>query len=91
MLAAPLLGGTTPEGTTISVIEQLQKFGLPTGPSADGTPNLSLIAELARQKGQELSEAASGFVQVAIPPDIILPSGRPGQLTMSGNTLFRQD
>ena len=84
MLAAPLLGGTTPEGTTISVIEQLQKFGLPTGPSADGTPNLSLIAELARQKGQELSEAASGFVQVAIPPDIILPSGRPGQLTMSG-------
>jgi len=55
MLAAPLLGGTTPEGTTISVIEQLQKFGLPTGPSADGTPNLSLIAELARQKGQELS------------------------------------
>jgi len=84
MLLSPLLGGTTPEGTTINVIEQLQKFGLPTGPNADGTPNFGLIAELARQTGQEISEASSGYVQVAIPPDIILPSGRPGQLTMSG-------
>jgi hypothetical protein len=84
MLLAPLLGGTSPESTTINVIEQLQKLGIPTGPAADGTPNLGLVAELARQKGMEFSEASSGFVQVAIPPDIILPSGRPGQLTLSG-------
>jgi len=84
MLLTPLLGGTSPEGTSIDVIEQLQKYGLPTGPSPDGTPNLGLIAELARQKGQEAAESKSGFVQVAIPPDIILPSGKPGQLTLPG-------
>lgn len=84
MLLSPLLGGTSPEGSTIEVIEQLQKLGLPTGPSPDGTPNLGLIAELAKQKGQEQSEAKSGYVQVAIPPDIILPSGRPNQLLLSG-------
>jgi hypothetical protein len=43
-----------------------------------------LVSEFARQKGQELAEAGSGFVNVAIPPDIILPSGRPSQLTLSG-------
>jgi hypothetical protein len=84
MLLSPLLGGTSPEGTTINVIEELQKVGLPTGPDADGSPNFALIAEKARQAAQEMSEATSGYVQVAIPPDIILPSGRPGQLTMSG-------
>jgi hypothetical protein len=84
MLLTPLLGGTSPEGTTINVIEELQKFGLPTGPDADGSPNVALIAEKARQTAQELSEATSGYVQVAIPPDIILPSGRPGQLTLPG-------
>jgi hypothetical protein len=84
MLLTPLLGGTSPEGTTINVIEELQKFGLPTGPDADGSPNVALIAEKARQTAQEMSEATSGYVQVAIPPDIVLPSGRPGQLIMSG-------
>lgn len=84
MLLTPLLGGTSPEGTTINVIEELQKFGLPTGPDADGSPNVALIAEKARQTAQEMSEATSGYVQVAIPPDIILPSGRPGQLTLPG-------
>ena len=84
MLLTPLLGGTSPEGTTINVIEELQKFGLPTGPDADGSPNVALIAEKARQTAQEMSEATSGYVQVAIPPDILLPSGRPGQLTLSG-------
>lgn len=84
MLLSPLLGGTSSEGTTINVIEELQKVGLPTGPDADGSPNFALIAEKARQSAQEMSEATSGYVQVAIPPDIILPSGRPGQLTLSG-------
>jgi hypothetical protein len=84
LLLSGLLGGTTPEDNTINVIEQMQKFGLPTGPLPDGSPNLNLISEFARQKGQELAEAGSGFVNVAVPPDIILPSGRPSQLTLSG-------
>jgi hypothetical protein len=84
LLLSGLLGGTTPEDNTINVIEQMQKFGLPTGPLPDGSPNLNLVSEFARQKGQELAEAGSGFVNVAIPPDIILPSGRPSQLTLSG-------
>jgi hypothetical protein len=84
LLLSGLLGGTTPEDSTINVIEQMQKFGLPTGPLPDGSPNLNLVSEFARQKGQDLAEAGSGFVNVAIPPDIILPSGRPSQLTLSG-------
>jgi hypothetical protein len=81
MLLSSLLGGTSPQGTTINIIEQL---GIPTGPLPDGSPNLGLVSELARQTGQELAEASSGFVQVAIPPDLILPSGRPSQGMMSG-------
>jgi hypothetical protein len=84
MLLSSLLGGTSPQGTTINIIEQLQKLGIPTGPLPDGSPNLGLVSELARQTGQELAEASSGFVQVAIPPDLILPSGRPSQGMMSG-------
>ena len=84
MLFSSFLGGTSPESNTINIIEQLQKFGIPTGPGPDGSPNVSLIAELAKQTGQEMSEASGGYVQVAIPPDIILPSGRPGQLMLNG-------
>jgi hypothetical protein len=59
----------------------IEEFG---ATNSDGSPNLNLVSEFARQKGQELAEAGSGFVNVAIPPDIILPSGRPSQLTLSG-------
>ena len=78
------LPGSDPSRASVNTLQFLQKIGVPTGALPDGSPNLGLVSELARQTGQELSEASSGFVQVAIPPDLILPSGRPSQGMMSG-------
>lgn len=62
------LPGFSPERSTINIIEEMQKLGIPTGPLPDGSPNLMLQFTLASQIGNDKEETENGKVVGIIDP-----------------------
>jgi hypothetical protein len=60
LLLTDFLPGTSPERSTINVIAELQKFGIPTGVLPDGSPNLMLLYNLSTHKGADQEQAENG-------------------------------
>lgn len=65
-----LLPGSSPERSTINVIELLQGFGVPTGTLPDGSPNLMLLYNLATTKGIDKEMAENGKVEIVLNPNL---------------------
>ena len=63
LLLADFLPGTSAERSTINVIKELQKLGIPTGTLPDGSPNLMLLYNLASNTGAEKEKAQNGKLQ----------------------------
>jgi hypothetical protein len=63
LLLADFLPGTSAERSTINVIKELQKLGIPTGTLPDGSPNLMLLYNLASNTGVEKEKAQNGKLQ----------------------------
>jgi hypothetical protein len=59
----------------LSVIEELQKKGIPTGPMPDGSPNLWLLSILAQITGVEAERTENGRNQGILPALKVLPIG----------------
>jgi hypothetical protein len=70
-----LLGGTSPTGAMINVIEEMQRVGLPTGPMPDGSSNLFLTASLSQLIGQDRENSENGTVQIFAKPLAVSPAG----------------
>jgi hypothetical protein len=58
----------------------MQKSGLPTGPNADGTPNLGLQAIYSQLKGADRENKENGTlaaqVRIPVPPYIFKIEGK---------------
>lgn len=65
---SPLLPGSSPERSTINVIELLQKYGIPTGTLPDGSPNFMLLYNLATTKGIDKEMSENGKVEIVLDP-----------------------
>ena len=59
----------------LSVIEELQKKGIPTGPMPDGSPNLWLLSIQAQITGVEAERTENGRNQGILPALKVLPIG----------------
>ena len=59
----------------LSVIEELQKKGIPTGPMPDGSPNLWVLSILAQITGVEAERTENGRNQGILPALKVLPIG----------------
>ena len=59
----------------LEVIQQFQKYGVPTGPMPDGSPNLFLAATMSQIKGQDKENSENGKVQIFAKPLAISPAG----------------
>jgi len=59
----------------LSVIKELQKKGIPTGPMPDGSPNLWLLSILAQITGVEAERTENGRNQGILPALKVLPIG----------------
>ena len=59
----------------LSVIEELQKKGIPTGPMPDGSPNLWILSILAQITGVEAERTENGRNQGILPALKVLPIG----------------
>lgn len=74
------LPGSSADRQFINSIENMQKSGLPTGPNADGTPNLGLQAIYAQLKGSDRENKENGTlaaqVRLPIPPYIFKVDGK---------------
>jgi hypothetical protein len=64
------LPGTSPERSTINVIEILQSAGVPTGALPDGSPNLMLLYNLATTKGIDKEMSENGKVEIVLNPKL---------------------
>jgi hypothetical protein len=71
LLLTKFLPGTSPERASINIIQEIQKFGLPTGPLPDGSSNLMQLFNFAIQQGAEKEQAENGKVEVSV----ITPAG----------------
>jgi len=58
-----LLPGTSPERSTINLIEVLQSYGIPTGALPDGSPNLMALYGYALNIGAEKEKDENGKVE----------------------------
>ena len=59
----------------LSVIKELQKKGIPTGPMPDGSPNLWVLSILAQITGVESERTENGRNQGILPALKVLPIG----------------
>ena len=59
----------------LSVIEELQKKGIPTGPMPDGSPNLWILSIQAQINGVEAERTENGRNQGILPSLKVLPIG----------------
>ena len=59
----------------LSVIKELQKKGIPTGPMPDGSPNLWVLSILAQITGVEAERTENGRNQGILPALKVLPIG----------------
>ena len=75
LAAASQLDGVSDTRAFSNTIKNLQKAGLPTGPNADGTPNLMNIAMKSQIKGQHLEQFTRGKSEIFIPSLTITPAG----------------
>ena len=68
--------GFSPERAAINAAEELQGFGVRTGPTPDGQPNKMIFYQIATQKGLSKEDAMNSVVDIGI--DIItgLPIGK---------------
>jgi hypothetical protein len=73
---ANYLPGVSPERGVINTLEIMQKFNLPTGPLADGSPNKMVLYQLATQQGMKIEEAQNGVVDIGVDPITSLPIGK---------------
>jgi hypothetical protein len=73
---AGALPGFSPERAAINAAEELQGFGVRTGPTPDGQPNKMIFYQIATQKGLSKEDAMNSVVDIGI--DIItgLPIGK---------------
>jgi hypothetical protein len=75
LAGASQLNGISNTRSFANTIKNLQKAGLPTGPNADGSPNLMNIALKALIQGTNEEMAKNGKTEVFIPPLTITPAG----------------
>ncbi len=75
LAGASQLDGVSDTRAFSNVIKNLQKNGLPTGPNADGTPNLMNIAMKSLIEGQNFEQFTRGKTEIYIPPLTITPAG----------------
>jgi len=67
-ILSDFLPGESPERATINGIKYMQELGIPTGPLPDGSPNISIQALLASQKGDKDEQADNGVSDSFIVP-----------------------
>jgi hypothetical protein len=68
-ILSDFLPGESPERATINGIKYMQELGIPTGPLPDGSPNISVQALLASQKGDKDEQAENGVSDSFIVPN----------------------
>jgi hypothetical protein len=68
-ILSDFLPGESPERATINGIKYMQELGIPTGPLPDGSPNISIQALLASQKGDKDEQADNGVSDSFIVPN----------------------
>jgi hypothetical protein len=59
-----LLPGTSPERSTINMIQVLQSYGIPTGVLPDGSPNFMALFGLAVNMGSDKERDENGKVEI---------------------------
>jgi hypothetical protein len=69
------LQGTSVTTSYNNVIEQMQKLGLPTGPNADGTPNLGLLQTYATIYGMKKDQFENGKCEIYVPATTVAAFG----------------
>ena len=59
----------------LEVIQQFQKYGVPTGPMPDGSPNKFVASIYSIIEGQERENIQNGKLAAGVPPLTVLPTG----------------
>lgn len=73
---ADALPGFSPERAAINAAEELQGYGVRTGPTPDGQPNKMIFYQIATQKGLSKEDAMNGVVDIGISVLTGLPVGK---------------
>ncbi len=71
----------------ISVLEEYQRIGIPTGPMPDGSPNIGLLAKYAEIIGVERERDANGVTKQIITAADVAQIASVGFVTKSGLVL----
>jgi hypothetical protein len=71
----------------ISVLEEYQRIGIPTGPMPDGSPNIALLAKYAEIVGVEKERDANGVTKQIITAADVAQIASVGFVTKSGLVL----
>jgi len=69
------LPGTSVNASYNNAIEDMQKLGLPTGPNADGTPNLGLLQTYATISGMKKDQFENGKCEIYVPATTVAAFG----------------
>jgi hypothetical protein len=75
LLFAQYRSGFSDTRAMLETIEQMQTYGIPTGPMPDGSPNLWLLSVKAQIEGVERERTKNSKTQQVIPPLKISPIG----------------
>jgi len=75
LLFADLRSGFSDTRAMLETIEQMQTYGIPTGPMPDGSTNLWLLSVKAQIEGTERERTKNSKTQQVIPPLTISPAG----------------
>lgn len=75
LLFSDLRSGFSDTRAMLETIEQMQSYGIPTGPMPDGSPNLWLLSVKAQIEGTERERTKNSKTQQVIPPLTISPIG----------------
>lgn len=70
-----LLPGFSETRAAMNVIQEFQKFGLPTGDYPDGTPNLYLLSIISQIRGTTKERNQNEKIQMMVPSLTITPLG----------------
>lgn len=73
---ADALPGFSPERASINAVQELQGYGIRTGPTPDGQPNKMVLYQIATQKGWTKEDAMNGVVDIGISALTGLPVGK---------------